>query len=556
MKKLLLAGLMIILCVSISASASAEKIQSWLDIPQEAITEEGLARVIIVFEVPGISALTKDSALAKDGTTFQTPEEADAALNSAIHRAGDQLLQRLESHTKSKEQAYTLHRRFDFLPLLAMEISRDVFLAFSSDSQVKQILLDTPTPLPIPPPVESAPSAGSEDDELTTSDVMSLIGADKAWARGYTGTDWYVAILDTGIRASHELFSGKDIVEACFSDRGHCPNEATTMTGPGSAAHLSDEFWNYDHGTHVAGTAAGLSPDGNVTGVAKDAHIIAVNIFSGHSPEECDMDDPCIMSNSSDIVAALLYIYSLRNSYKIGAVNMSLGGGRYSEYCDDKNNYPRYMAINLLKEASIPTVIASGNDTYCGYVNSPACISPAITVMASTRSDMEVKFSNWHPTMGNIFAPGQKILSAVGSGDEDYEKWNGTSMAAPHVAGAMTLMRQARPFDSPDALFSRLIEHGVSITTPCPDGGSQKRLFVDNFYSPREEADMLFNRLEREYPDILFPLPAPTQVSDGYIYRHYTGKNVYLAVHDGMAFFIDEQGNTVELGPVDHLAYP
>ncbi len=548
--------MLVLFFVSISATVSAGKIQSWFDIPQETITEDGLARVIIVFEVPGLSALTKDSAMAKDGITFQTPEEADAALNIAIHRAGDQLLQRLESHTKSKGQAYTLNRRFDFLPLLAMELSRDVFLTLSSDSQVRQILLDTPTPLPILPPVESAPSADSEDDELTTSDVMSLIGADRAWDRGYTGKDWYVAILDTGIRASHELFSGKDIVEACFSNRGHCPNEATTMTGPGSAAHLSDDFQSYDHGTHVAGSAAGLSPDGNVTGVAKDAHIIAVNVFSGFSPEECDSPDPCVMAPTSDQLAALLYIYSLRNSYNIGAVNMSLGGGRYSEYCDDENNYPRYMAINLLKEANIPTVISSGNSTFCGYVGSPACISPAITVMASTRSDMEVKFSNWHPTMGNVFAPGQKILSAVGSGDKDYEKWNGTSMAAPHVAGAMTLMRQARPFDSPDILLSRLTERGASITTPCPDGGNQKRLFVDSFHSPREEADMLFNRLEREYPDILFPLPAPTQVSDGYIYRHYTGKNVYLAVYDGMAFFIDEQGNTVELGPVAQLLYP
>ncbi|MFO7729063.1 MAG: S8 family serine peptidase, partial [Desulfonatronovibrio sp.] len=300
---------------------------------------------------------------------------------------------------------------------------------------------------------------------------------------------------------------------------------------------------------------AGSSPDGTLNGVAKDAGIIAVNIFSSFSPEECDSDDPCVMSLTSDQISGLLYIYSLRSSYNIGAVNMSLGGGRYEDYCDEEDNYPSFLALDLLREAGIPTSIASGNETFCGNVSSPACISAGITVMASTRTDMEVKFSNWHSEVGDIFAPGQKIVSAVDSGDSDYEKWSGTSMAAPHVAGAMTLMRQVRPLDSPKEILSRLTERGKSITTPCPDSGSQNRLFVDNFHSTREKAEMLFSKLESQYPEILYPLPATTQVEDGYIYRHYSGKNVYLATYQENAFFVDEHGNIVELGSVEDLVY-
>ena len=101
-------------------------------------------------------------------------------------------------------------------------------------------------------PLEN-PFADTGPAPPTLNNTISLIGADDVWASGYTGSGWYVAILDTGIRSTHEMFSGKTIVEACFSNDSDCPNSSTEMFGSGAAAHYYDysSASGYDHGTHV-----------------------------------------------------------------------------------------------------------------------------------------------------------------------------------------------------------------------------------------------------------------------------------------------------------------
>jgi hypothetical protein len=89
------------------------------------------------------------------------------------------------------------------------------------------------------------------------------------------------------------------------------------------------------------------------------------------------------MSYNSDTLAGLDYIFSIRGSYKIAAVNMSLGGGGYSSFCDSDS---RKASIDNLRNAGIATAIATGNNGYCGYISSPGCISSAISVGSSTNS--------------------------------------------------------------------------------------------------------------------------------------------------------------------------
>jgi len=142
------------------------------------------------------------------------------------------------------------------------------------------------------------------------------------------------------------------------------------MTGPGSAVHHSSTYSGYDHGTHVSGIAAGNY--GSLAGVAKNANIIAVQIFSEFSASECDSSSPCVRSWNSDMLSGLNYIYSIRGSYNIAAVNMSLGGGIYYSPCDSDSSK---AAIDNLRSVGIATAIATGNDEWCYGISSPACIS-------------------------------------------------------------------------------------------------------------------------------------------------------------------------------------
>jgi len=124
-----------------------------------------------------------------------------------------------------------------------------------------------------------------------------------------------------------------------------------------------------DHGTHVAGIAAGKSA--SFSGVAKDANLIAMQVFSRTGTS--------IGAYSSDVVKALERVYVLRGTYNIAAVNMSLGGGLFAANCDGTESL-RKAAIDNLRSVGIATVIASGNDGSTISMGALACISSAISV--------------------------------------------------------------------------------------------------------------------------------------------------------------------------------
>jgi len=313
--------------------------------------------------------------------------------------------------------------------------------------EVVHIQEDRINPLPIIP---KAPSTNEEVRMPSLYFSTKTVGAQQAWHYGITGNGWYVAVIDTGIRPTHEMFKGKNIVEQCFSLRGDCPNGQSQMSGPGAASHLDTKYEGFDHGTHVAGIAAGNTK--NLSGVAKGADIIAIQVFSRYDGPYWDY----VVSYDSDILKALEYIYLKRDEYKIAAINMSLGGETYSEQtkCDKENPLFKKM-IDDLKSVGIATVVASGNDYKCNGISVPACISSAIAVGASHKNCSMPLFSNWHINMLNFFAPGCFIRSATGVEDNSYAKWTGTSMAAPHVTGAFALFKQIENY-SVDKILSEL----------------------------------------------------------------------------------------------------
>ena len=440
--------------------------------------EKGFAKVILKLEVKNIRQLTAQSTEYKTvgpGRAFPAAcIQADLDLEQAIHNAAFSVLHQLNGMN------YRVNHTYSTLPYLALDVSSDVLAVLPSIPGVLVIYEDKPdrpveyrkagtsSKRPLENPVISP---GGDTPMLNTS--TGLVGATDAWSMGYTGSGWYVAILDTGILRTHQFFQGKIIKEACFSANQDCPNGNQSMIGTGAAAPYESIYDGFDHGTHVAGIAAGQY--GSLAGTAKNSNIIAVQVFSRFGPEYCD-GVPCVLSYDSDQVKGLEYIYSLRGTYSIAAVNMSLGGGYYNSYCDSE---PQKAAIDNLKSVGIATIAATGNDGYCGYISSPACISSAVAVGASNDSDGEAYFNNWHDSLQDFFAPGVSIYSSTGESDSSYRSWSGTSMAAPHVTGVWALLRQASPTAGVDQIFDALENTGISITTLCPGGDTCPRIQVD-----------------------------------------------------------------------------
>ena len=334
---------------------------------------------------------------------------------------------------------------FDYLPFAAMRVNAAGIESLRASADVLDV----------------------EEDVLyraSLSESVALIGADKAWLSGFTGAGQVVAIIDTGVDKNHPFLAGKVVAEGCYSTNGtdsasFCPGGVASSTAPDSGVPCS-VTGDCSHGTHVAGIAAGKGT--TFSGVARDASIIAIQAFSRFdSTATCGGTAPCAMAYSSDIIRGLQRVYELRTTLSIAAVNLSLGGGRYTSECDTTSAATK-AAIDLLRSAGIATVVASGNESYTNAVGSPACVSTAISVgSVSDTTGAVSSFSN-SVSFLSLLAPGSGIRSSTPG--SSYETWSGTSMASPHVAGAWAIMKQKSPTASVSQVLSSLKSTGRPVT--------------------------------------------------------------------------------------------
>jgi subtilisin family serine protease len=382
-----------------------------------------------------VSNALAGSASVRVVVALKEPEASATALSERgqeVATAQDSVLSALTTSD------FRVTRRYQYLPAMAGEVSPAGLARLEAHPAVLKVDLDG---VKYPTLSESGP----------------LIHADEARGMGYTGRDVIVAVVDTGVDASHPDLAVSMASERCFCT-GCCPGGGSTGSGSGSAR--DDD----GHGTHVSGTIAapGIAQP---VGVAPGSYIAAVKVLGPDGGRD------------SDILAGLDWVLS-RSEIKV--VNMSLGGGRYSRVCDntDSVNQAYASVIAALRARGTLTSVASGNEAYTDSVASPACINAALAVGAvydsnvggrgygdcsdpTTAADQVACFSNSCPLV-ELLAPGSRITAAAMGGGT--ATLSGTSMAAPHVAGAAAVLLQANPGLTPSQIIDILKRTGRSVT--------------------------------------------------------------------------------------------
>ncbi|MEQ4301666.1 S8 family serine peptidase [Plantactinospora sp. B6F1] len=263
------------------------------------------------------------------------------------------------------------------------------------------------------------------------------IGAPEVWRDGLRGDGVTVAVLDSGYDATHPDLVGAVDDARGFTDAGG--QDVTDQTG---------------HGTHVASIIAGrgTASGGRYTGTAPGAKLLVGKVLGddGHGFEDW-------------IIAGMQWAVDRHAR----VVNMSLGGP------PTDGTDPLSEAINQLsRESGTLFVVAAGNDGTAGSVGTPGAADAALTVGSVTKTDDISAFSSQGPRVGDdavkpdVTAPGSDIVAARAAGTPDgdrapvndhYARLSGTSMAAPHVAGAAALLAAKHPDWRADRLKTALM---------------------------------------------------------------------------------------------------
>jgi len=303
---------------------------------------------------------------------------------------------------------------------------------------------------------------------------VPLIDADDVWDvtinnLNVSGLYQSVCVIDSGVNASHPDLEGKVLREICFCDDdnkideyGCCPD--------GSFYDVDNAMDDNGHGTHVAGI---IAANGSLKGVAYGSNIVAVKVLNSTN-----------FFWDSDLVSAIDWCVSNKDTYNISVISMSLGSinDLFTSSCDSE--YINYRdEINEAVSAGIFVDAASGNNGNYSYIASPACISNVTAVGAtydeessgaywSTADCTDYNiFSDMLCCGGNrgsildVFAPGS-LINSTNMSFGGYVEKRGTSASAPHVAGVAALMRQANNSLLPGEIRDVMVRTGVKVFDP------------------------------------------------------------------------------------------
>jgi subtilisin family serine protease len=289
------------------------------------------------------------------------------------------------------------------------------------------------------------------DGKVKVADDVSrvTIGADRAWAAGDDGTGQTVAVVDTGIDATHTDLAGQVVAAQDFVPAPYAGSDSPTD--------------RYGHGTHVASIIAGTGAlsGGKYAGVAPKANLVDAKVLTDDTGAGAD----------SWIIAGMQWAAS-----KAKIVNMSLGG------CCTDGTDPLTQALGQISASTGALfVVAAGNSGQCTLcVGAPGVADAALTVAATSRDGTSIAgYSSGGPRPGDyalkpeIAAPGSGIIAAAAKGSylasfldpngTGYMPLSGTSMATPHVAGSAALVLEQHPTWTAQQIKDELISSASPI---------------------------------------------------------------------------------------------
>jgi len=292
-----------------------------------------------------------------------------------------------------------------------------------------------------------------------------------AWDKA-TGTGVVVAVIDTGITNHADLnaniLPGYDFISdaAMARDGGgrdNNPNDegdwyAANECGAGYPA--SNSSW---HGTHVAGTIAAVTNNSTgVAGTAYNAKVVPVRVLGKCGGYTSDIADAIVWASGGTVSGVPA------NANPAEVINMSLGGGGTCSATYQN-------AINGAVSRGTTVVVAAGNSNTNVSSSVPANCANVIAVAATTSAGARASFSNYGAGI-DVSAPGQAILSTLNTGttvpgSASYASYNGTSMAAPHVAGVVALVQSVAPTALSPAAVETLLKNTVRPLPGACSGG-------------------------------------------------------------------------------------
>ncbi len=262
-------------------------------------------------------------------------------------------------------------------------------------------------------------------------DADAGIRANEAWDTA-TGTGVVVAVLDTGITSHSDLnanvIAGYDFISDVTVARDGNGRDSNPAD-PGDST-TGQSSW---HGTHVAGTVAALTNNGvGVAGTAFNARISPVRVLGVGGGSISDIADAIVWASGGTVSGVPA------NANPAEVINLSLGG---SGTC----SATMQTAITGAVGRGTTLAIAAGNSNANVSNFTPANCNNVIAVASITNTGQRSSFSNYGALI-DIAAPGSAILSTLNAGTtspgaESYASYNGTSMAAPHVAGVIALLQ-------------------------------------------------------------------------------------------------------------------
>jgi serine protease len=303
-------------------------------------------------------------------------------------------------------------------------------------------------------------------------EAVGGINLPAAWDRA-TGAGIKVAVIDTGYRPHADLAAnilpGYDfILDTTIANDGSArdadpsdPGDWSPAGACGTGSAASNSSW---HGTHVAGTIAAVTNNGSgVAGVAHGAKIVPARVLGRCGGYTSDIADAIVWASGGAVTGVPA------NANPVRVINMSLGG---QSACGTTLQ----NAINSARTRGTVVVVSAGNSNLNASLFSPASCAGVIAVGATTRTGAKASFSNFGTTV-DISAPGADgILSTLNAGTsvpgaDNYVYYQGTSMAAPHVAGVAALMLSKNAALTPDQVEAMIKSSAKPFPVAFTGGG-------------------------------------------------------------------------------------